>query len=90
MGLLACIKLLSCTGVYRIRVLGNNCNLKCCFKSWGITVNRTLGLIFFAQKSLPHMTTMCSLEEEKAMFQVCLCQAIFLSPQLRGEKELQL
>lgn len=88
MGPLACIKSLSCTGVYRIRSLGNNCNLKCCFKSWGTTVNRTLGLIFFAQKSPPHMTTMCSLEEEKAMFQVSLCQAVFPSPQLRGEKEL--
>lgn len=34
------------------------------------------------------MTTMCSLEEEKAMFQVSLCQVVFPSPQLRGEKEL--
>lgn len=76
--------MLSCAGVYRIRVLGNNCNLNC-FKSKGTTVNRTLGLVFFPQKCPPHMITVCSLEEEKAMFPVSLCQVVCLSPCLTGK-----
>lgn len=90
MGLLACIKLLSCTGVYRIGVQGNNGSLKRRFKSWGTTVKGTLGLVPFARKSLPHTTLRSSSEEEKATFQVSLCQAVLLSTQLGREKELQL
>lgn len=83
MGLLARVKSLSCTGVYRIRVLGNNCNLNC-FESWGTTANRTLSLVFFAQTS--PLNVMCSLEEEKPVFSVLLCWAVFLPSQLRGGK----
>lgn len=54
MGLWACVKSLSSTGVYRIRVLRNECNLNC-FESWGTTANRTLGLVFYEQTSLPNM-----------------------------------
>lgn len=85
MGLLARIKLLSCTTVYRIRVLGNNCSLKCCFKSWRTTVNSTLGLVFFVQKSLPHMTTMCSLKRKQCS--KCLSARLNFFPAVQGQGE---
>lgn len=77
MGLLAHIKLLSCTGVYRIRVLGNNCNLKWCFKSWGTTVNRTRGLL---ARPLQDKWPLCAALRRRKQSPKCLSARLYPFP----------